>query len=202
MGAQSCQVAGPRCWPLPAFRDALTIRRKPAIKTATGRAYLAAEYAGPSCVPVGRPRHPQRGQAHRERGRNAYCAAVSAQVTSACRLKMSPDLRRLLKWANGCSQKDQGARLTVIALWSPAIFSGRPIRRSGRGHVASYLHPGGWSRRVKIRAVRVAAGRGRCRVTAGVCAARACGVGWLVRAARDAGCSWDAIPLASLVLGS
>jgi hypothetical protein len=36
-----------------------------------------------------------------------------------------------------------------------------------------------------------------------VCAAwRACGVGWLVRAARDAGCSWDAIPLASLALGS
>jgi hypothetical protein len=52
---------------------------------------------------------------------------------------MAPDLRRLLKWANGCSQKDQGARLTVIALWSPAIFSGRPIRRSGRGHVARTL---------------------------------------------------------------
>src|SRR5690348_5046673 len=37
--------------------------------------------------------------------------------------------------------------------------------------VASYLHPGGWSRRVKIRAVRVAAGRGRCRVPAGLCGA-------------------------------
>ncbi len=27
----------------------------------------------------------------------------------------------------------------MIALWSPAIFSGRPIRRSGRGHVARTL---------------------------------------------------------------
>jgi hypothetical protein len=46
--------------------------------------------------------------------------------------------------------------------------------------------------------VRVAAGLGRCRVTAEVCAAlRATRVGWLARAARDAGAPWDANPSVS-----
>ena len=49
----------------------------------------------------------------------------------------------------------------------------------------------------------VAAGLGRCRVTAEVCTAlRATGVGWLARAARDAGAPWDANPSVSLALGS
>jgi hypothetical protein len=53
----------------------------------------------------------------------------------------------------------------------------------------------GWSRRVKIRAVRVAAGGGRYRVTAGVHAARrTAGVGQWVRAARDAGGPWVTNP--------
>jgi hypothetical protein len=53
---------------------------------------------------------------------------------------------------------------------------------------------------VKIRAVRVVAGW--------VAAARwlvlclRCGVEWLVRAARDAGCPWNANPYKSLALGS
>jgi len=55
---------------------------------------------------------------------------------------------------------------------------------------------------VKIRA---GAGRGGLgplpRSSGGLCGAGAL-VGWLVRAVRDAGCSWDAIPLASLALGS
>jgi hypothetical protein len=56
---------------------------------------------------------------------------------------------------------------------------------------------------VKIRA---AAGRGGLgslpRYSGGLSGAGGRGVGWLVRAVRDAGCSWDAIPLASLALGS
>jgi len=51
--------------------------------------------------------------------------------------------------------------------------------------------------------VRVVAGWGRCRVTAGVrYALRVFGVGQWGRAARHAGALWDANPLTSLALGS
>ena len=58
----------------------------------------------------------------------------------------------------------------------------------------------GWSRCVKMRPVRVAAGLGRCRVWARVCAAVR--VRQWGRAARDAGATWNANPAVSLALGS
>jgi hypothetical protein len=51
----------------------------------------------------------------------------------------------------------------------------------------------GWSRRVKIRIGAVAAGCGRCRVRAGVCAVVRGGGQW-GRAACDAGALWDTNP--------
>ena len=100
-----------------------------------------------------------------------------------------------------------GTQVTVPMLTEPTSRPARglqPPRRRDPADldVASLLHRG-WSRRVKIRAGAGRGGLGPLPRYGGVCAARrACGVGWLVRAARDAGCSWDAIPLASLALGS
>ncbi len=57
------------------------------------------------------------------------------------------------------------------------------------------LHPGGWSRRVKIPAGAGHGGLGPLpRHGWGSCCARACGVGQWARAARDAGAPWDTNP--------
>jgi hypothetical protein len=82
-----------------------------------------------------------------------------------------------------------------------AELAARAARRAALKPYRKLIASGGWSRCVKIRAVRVWAGWGRCRLAAGP-GRGARVVGRYGRAARDAGQLWDANPLESLALGS
>jgi hypothetical protein len=110
-------------------------------------------------------------------------------VRSGLGLARKPSLARISSSSAACASVSLPLlRLPVGSpCLPPAASAGPKYWRpgpAGRVSVAVVTHlatsSGGWTRRVKIRGVRVAAGWGRCRVTAEVCAAlRAAGWdGW------------------------
>ena len=100
--------------------------------------------------------------------REAVAYPVDEALAAALGAKDAGQVRELVALLEPLARRFNVGAILRHAVYFDAAYSGTPPwdLTSARLAISSV----GWSRRVKIRLVRVAAGWGRCRVRAGVCA--------------------------------